>query len=183
MKKKVIIISSSPRRKGNSEILCKQFMKGINKDKYDFEYMNLNDYHILPCLACENCRQHHNQCIRKDDALIVIEKMIEADIWVLSTPVYFYSVSAQMKLLIDRMFAREYEVREAQKRKVAYFMITSGSSDHNQMVGTLESLRGFIRVLRTVDEGGIIYGTGAFLKGDALTHPAYQQAYEMGKLL
>lgn len=49
------------------------------------------------------------------------------------------------------------------------------------MVGTVESLRGFIRVLRTVDEAGIIYGTGAFLKGDALKHPAYQEAYLMGK--
>lgn len=115
MNKKVMIISSSPRRKGNSEILCEQFIKGIDKDMYDLEYLNLNDYHILPCLACEYCRQHQNQCIRKDEANIVIEQMIEADIWVLSTPVYFYSVSAQMKLLIDRMFAREYEVREAKK--------------------------------------------------------------------
>lgn len=81
------------------------------------------------------------------------------------------------------MFAREYKVREAKKRKIAYFIITSGSSDHNQMIGTLESLRDFIKVLRRVDEGGTIYGTGAFLKGDVLTHPAYQQIYEMGKSL
>lgn len=51
------------------------------------------------------------------------------------------------------------------------------------MIGTLESLRDFIKVLRRVDEGGTIYGTGAFLKGDVLTHPAYQQIYEMGKSL
>lgn len=56
MNKNVMIISSSLRRKGNSEILCEQFIKGIDKDMYDVEYMNLNDYHILPCLACEYCR-------------------------------------------------------------------------------------------------------------------------------
>lgn len=178
---KVLIISSSPRRNGNSEILCQQFASRAKEKGAKVEQLNLNDYSIQPCLACEYCRSHNNQCIRKDDANTVIQKMIDADIWVLASPVYFYSVSSQMKLLIDRMFAREYEIREAKNRKVVYFIITSGASDKEQMVGTVESLRGFIRVLRTVDEGGIIYGTGAFLKGDVLKHPAYQEAYLMGK--
>lgn len=67
------------------------------------------------------------------------------------------------------------------KRKDVYYLITSGSPDHDQMIGTIESLRGFIKVLKTVDEKGIIYGTGAFLLGDAKKHVAFNQAYEMGK--
>ena len=59
--------------------------------------------------------------------------------------------------------------------------MTSGTKDIEQTVGTVESFRGFLKVLRTVDEGGIIYGLGAFLKGDAINHIAYQKAYDKGK--
>lgn len=64
--------------------------------------------------------------------------MIDADIWVLSSPVYFYSISAQMKLLIDRFFAREYEMRESQKRKKVYYIITSGASDLSEYTATID---------------------------------------------
>ena len=120
MRQKVVIISSSPRRNGNSEILCNQFLKGAKEAGCEVEKINLNDYTIQPCLACEYCRRHQNICCQKDDANEIIQKMIDADIWVLSSPVYFYSISAQMKLLIDRFFAREYEMRESQKRKKVY---------------------------------------------------------------
>ena len=125
------------------------------------------------------CIRDRNICCQKDDANEIIQKMIDADIWVLSSPVYFYSISAQMKLLIDRFFAREYEMRESQKRKKVYYIITSGASDLSEHTATIESLRGFIQVLRTVDEAGIMNGVGAFLKGDVLKHPAYQSAYEI----
>lgn len=180
--KKVVLISSSPRRKGNSEILCNQFLKGAKEAKLDTEIIHLNDYSISPCIACEYCRSHNQRCFKKDDANSIIQKMIEADIWVLATPVYFYSMSAQLKTLIDRMFAREYEIREAKVKKKAYFIVTSGTDDKTNLLGTIESLRGFIKVLRTVEEAGIIYGTGAFRLGDAKQHPSYQEAYVMGKM-
>ena len=179
--KKCVIISSSPRRKGNSQILCEQFLKGAKEAGHEVEIINLNDYHIEPCLACEYCRTHQHQCVRKDDADMIVKKMIEADVWVLSTPIYFYSVSAQMKLLIDRFFAREYEIREANKRKDVYYIFTSGSPDMSAMSGALESFRGFVKVLRTVDEKGIVNGLGAFQLQDVYQHAAYTQAYEMGK--
>ncbi|MFQ6861467.1 MAG: flavodoxin family protein [Beduini sp.] len=178
---KVIILSSSPRRKGNSEILCEQFAKGAKEAGHEVEMVNLNDYHMGFCLACEYCRYHNHVCVLKDDANQIIEKIIEADVFVMATPVYFYSLSGQLKTLIDRMFAREYEIRDSEKHKKAYLILTSGSPDVKQMTGIVESFRGFIQVLRKVEEGGIIYGLGAFHKGDALEHPAYKEAYEMGK--
>lgn len=180
---KVVVISSSPRRNGNSEILADQFIKGAKEAGHQVEKVILRQYKMQPCLACEYCRQHDNQCIQKDDVNEIIDKIIKADVFVFATPIYFYSLSAQLKILIDRMFAREYEIRESTKRKKAYLILTSGTKDIKQTVGTVESFRGFIKVLRTVDEGGIIYGLGAFLKGDALHHLAYQQAYEQGKNL
>lgn len=179
--KNVVVISSSPRRHGNSEVLADQFMKGAIEAGHRVEKIVLSQYSMKPCLACEYCRHHDHQCIQKDDAEQVIDKIIQADVFVFATPIYFYSLSAQLKILIDRIFAREYEIRESQKRKKAYLILTSGTKDKAQTVGTVESFRGFIKVLRTVDEGGIIYGLGAFLKGDAQDHPAYLEAYEIGK--
>lgn len=181
--KRVVVICSSPRRHGNSEILTDQFIQGAKEAGHDVEKVVLRDYHIGPCLACEYCRSHDRQCVQKDDADKVIHKIIKADVFVFATPVYFYSLSAQLKTLIDRFFAREYEIRESDKRKKAYLILTSGTKDKEQTIGTVESFRGFIKVLRTVDEGGIIYGLGAFQKGDALQHPAYIEAYTAGKEL
>lgn len=142
-----------------------------------------HDYKIGYCLACEYCRSHDHVCVLKDDTNKIVEKLIKADVFVLATPVYFYGVSGQLKVFMDRLFAREYEICEMKERKKAYLIVTSGSPDINQMTGTVETFRGFIQVLRTVDEGGVIYGLGAFNKGDAYTHPAYKEAYEVGKSL
>lgn len=181
MKKKVVVISSSPRRNGNSEILVDRFIEGAKSAGHDVEKVVLSQYKMNPCIACEYCRKHENQCVQNDDANEVIDKIINSDVFVFATPIYFYSLSAQLKILIDRMFAREYEIRESKNRKQAYLILTSGTKDIEQTVGTVESFRGFIKVLRTVDEGGIIYGLGAFLKGDATHHEAYEKAYEEGK--
>jgi len=178
---KVVVICSSPRRNGNSEVLANRFIKGAQDAGHEVEKIVLSQYKMKPCLACEYCRKNNNVCIQQDDANKVIDKVIKADVFVFASPIYFYSLSAQLKILIDRFFAREYEIRESQKRKKAYLILTSGTKDIEQTVGSVESFRGFIRVLRTVDEGGIIYGLGAFLKGDAQHHESFEKAYQMGK--
>lgn len=177
----VVIICSSPRRNGNSELFADQFMKGAKEEGHHVKKIRLSDYHLNPCLACEYCRKHQNECIIKDDTNIIIQEIIDSDVFVFATPIYFYSLSAQLKILIDRMFAREYEIRESQKKKKAYLILSSGTKEKDQTIGTVESFRGFLKVLRTVDEGGILYGLGAFLKDDAYHHEAYNKAYIMGK--
>lgn len=179
--KKVVIISSSPRKHGNSTMLCRQFEKGAKEAGHEVEIVYLSDYKMAPCMACDYCHSHNNQCVIKDDADIVIQKMIDADVWVLSSPVYFYSVTAQMKLLMDRFFAREYEIRDNEKRKDVNYIVTSGAPTIDDLTGTMETLRGFVKVMRKVDEKGVIDGAGAFKIGDAKEHPAFNQAYEMGK--
>lgn len=179
--KKVVVICASPRKHGNSEMIADQLIKGAIDAGHEVEKIILNQYMMKPCLACEYCRTHENQCIQKDDANKIIDKIIHADVFVFASPIYFYSLNAQLKILIDRFFAREYEIRESANRKKAYLILTSGTKDIKQTTGAVESFRGFIKVLRTVDEGGIIYGLGAFLKGDALKHAAYLEAYEKGK--
>ncbi len=177
---KVVVISSSPRRHGNSEILADQFIKGARDAGHEVEKIVLSQYSLHPCLACEYCRSHDHQCVQKDDADEILKKLVACDVMVFATPIYFTSLSAQLKILIDRMFSREYEIREAQTRKKAYLIVTSGAKDLDQITGAVSSFEGFIKVLRTVENGGVIAGLGAFLKGDAKTHPAYDEAYQAG---
>lgn len=102
MAKKVLILSSSPRRGGNSDTLCDEFMRGAVESGNHVEKIFLRDKTIHPCLGCSVCSLHKKPCPQKDDAAEVIGKMLEADVIVMATPVYFYAMSAQMKTLIDR---------------------------------------------------------------------------------
>ena len=98
---KVLIISSSPRKDGNSEVLCGRFARGASKAGHKVEVLTLRDKRIAPCKACYACMESHT-CAIKDDMEAIFPKLVEADTVVLASPVYFYSVSAQMKALIDR---------------------------------------------------------------------------------
>ena len=98
--KKILILSSSPRRGGNSDTLCDEFMQGALASGNEVEKIFLRDKTIHPCLGCSVCSQYHKPCPQKDDAPGIIAKMMDAQVIVLATPVYFYTMSAQQILLI-----------------------------------------------------------------------------------
>lgn len=121
MSKKVLILSSSPRRNGNSDLLCNEFMRGAAEAGHQVEKIFLKDKHINYCTGCSVCSMYGKPCPQKDDAAEVVEKMIAADVIVMATPVYFYTMSAQMKTLIDRCCARYLEIKD----KEFYFIIAA----------------------------------------------------------
>ena len=107
----------------------------------------------------------------------LLAKMVEADVLVLATPVYFYSMDAQLKTLIDRTVPRYTEMVD----KEIYFIMTAADTDKSMLQRTVESLRGFTEdCLEGSQEKGIIYGVGAWQKGEILQTSAMQEAYEMG---
>lgn len=170
------MISGSPRIDGNSDVLCDQFIKGAKQAGHETDKINLSKKKLSPCFACYSCR-NDGVCIQKDDMAEILEKLVSADIIVLSTPVYFYSMDAQMKMFIDRCIPRYREI----KNKDFYFIITAADPQHEAIDGTMEGFRGYTRCLPGAKEKGIIYGTGAWEKGDILGLPVMQEAYEMGK--
>ena len=101
MAKNVLIIGGSPRIGGNSDLLCDQFAKGASEAGNQVEKISLAGKKIGFCTACYTCEKT-GACPQKDDAAAIIEKMLAADVIVLATPVYFYTMSAQLKALIDR---------------------------------------------------------------------------------
>jgi multimeric flavodoxin WrbA len=177
MSKKVLVLSASPRKGGNSDILCDQFMMGAEEAGNQAEKIFFRDKEINYCLACDVCKNNGGDCDQKDDMAEVLDKMIGADVIVMATPVYFYTMNAQMKTLIDRTYARYMEI----SNKDFYFIATAAVRSKQALERTIEGFRGFTSVLSGAKEKGIIYGTGAWNIGDIKGSKAMDQAYEMGK--
>jgi multimeric flavodoxin WrbA len=179
MKKKVLVLSASPRKGGNSDILCDQFILGANEAGNPSEKIFLRDKEINYCLACDTCQDNGGVCERKDDMVDILDKMIDADVIVMATPVYFYTMNGQMKTLIDRTYARYTEMED----KEIYFIMTAAVPRKEALERTIEGFRGFTSVLSDAKEMGIIYGTGAWNIGDIKGTKAMAEAYEMGKTI
>jgi multimeric flavodoxin WrbA len=178
MSKKVLILSSSPRRKGNSNALCDRFAEGAIEAHHQVEKVALAEKTIHYCTGCNAC-QKTGRCAQKDDMAPILDSMVAADAIVLATPVYFYTMCAQMKTAIDRTVARYTQIAD----KEFYFIVAAADSNKAAMERTIESFRGFTSCLPGAKEKGIVYGTGAWQIGDILTSRAMKQAYEMGKAL
>jgi multimeric flavodoxin WrbA len=179
MSKKILVLSASPRKGGNSDLLCDQFMIGAEKAGNPTEKIFLRDKKINYCTGCGTCYNMGTSCPQEDDMAEVLEKMIVADVIVMATPVYFYTMNGQMKTLIDRTCSRYTEICD----KDFYFIVTAADDSKQAMERTLEGFRGFTSCLEGAKEKGIIYGTGAWQIGDIIGHPAINQAYEMGKAI
>jgi multimeric flavodoxin WrbA len=176
MSKKVLILSSSPRRGGNSDILCDQFLAGAQEVGHQVEKIFLKDKKISYCTGCGVCFEKH-VCSQKDDMTEILNKMIVSDVIVMSTPVYFYTMCGQMKTLIDRTCARYAEVRN----KEFYFIVTAAVKSKESLKRTIEEFRGFTSCLTKPKEKGAIYGTGSWNVGDIKQSKVMVEAYEMGK--
>lgn len=162
--KKIVILQGSPRKGGNTDLLADEFARGAETSGHQVEKIYLADKNIHPCIACNACRRNGGNCVfqKKDDFESIVQAVIETDILVLSSPVYFYSLTAQMKTAVDRFYARENEV----KNKTAYFITASAAPTEEHIQTAVACYQGFISCFKNIRDGGIIAGCGASEKGD-----------------
>lgn len=175
MSKKILILSASPRKGGNSDLLCDQFAKGAQEAGHTVEKIRVQERSIAPCLACYGCRGT-GVCVQKDDMAGILDKMVQADVLVLATPVYFYSMDGQLKILIDRTLPRYTEIAD----KEVYFIATAAAGK-GAMERTIDAMRGFTDCLPGAQVKGVIYGCGVYQKGEVMDTQAFRQAYQAGK--
>jgi multimeric flavodoxin WrbA len=173
----VLVISASPRKGGNSDTLCDEFIRGAQEAGNKAEKVFLGNCRINFCTGCGVCNSTH-KCAQQDDMETILNKMVLADVIVLATPIYFYTMNGQMKTLIDRTVPRYTEIAD----KDFYFIMTAADTDKTAMERAISEFRGFTEdCLPNPHEKGIIYGINAWQIGDIKHRPAMQQAYEMGK--
>ena len=177
MSKKILGFSASPRRGGNSDRLCDRFIAGVKAAGHSVEKVFLRDRQINYCTGCGVCSEQGKPCPQHDDMPDLLQRMIDADVIVLATPVYFYTMNAQMKTLIDRTCSRYTEIRN----KEFYFIVTAADTDISAMQRTIEGFRGFTSCLPGAEEKGIIYGVGAWKVGEIEQTTAMDEAYQLGK--
>lgn len=176
MAKKVLILSGSPRKGGNSDLLCDEFAKGAVEAGHIVEKVRVAEKKIGNCFACYYCAKHSGECVQKDDMAELLQKMIDADVLVLASPVYFYSIDAQLKAVIDRTVARWLEVKD----KEFYYIATCAEEDRSALDTTIACFRGYADCVEGAVEKGIIYGTGVYEKGKVVDTAAFLDAYKMG---
>lgn len=174
--KKVLILSGSPRKEGNSDLLCEEFKKGALEAGHEVEKIRVQEKNIGYCRACYTCREG-GICAIRDDMAEILQKMIDCDVMVLASPVYFYSIAAQLKVVIDRSVARWTEVKD----KEFYYIVTAAEGEKAAAETTIACFRGYADCVEGAREKGIIYGVGAYERGEIIGTQAMKDAYEMGK--
>lgn len=177
MSKKILILSASPRKNGNSDELCKQFQKGAEESGHTVKKIYIQDLDIHFCRACYACKKT-DHCIQDDDMTMILNEMDQADVIVLSSPVYFYSINAQLKTVIDRTLATYYP--QQLKDKEFYFMMTA-ADDEATIHRAMDAMYGLTDCVSGAKVKGEIIGSGVWQIGDIEGHPALKTAYIYGK--
>ena len=180
MSKNVLIISSSMSGTKNTKKLCEQFAEGAKASSNNVELLELRGKKINYCLGCNTCKRNAGTCVYKDDVPEILDKMIKADVIVLASPIYFYSITGQMKTLIDRSYAKFDQM----KNKEFYFILTCAAPYEapykNDLDIAINSFRGFIRCLPNAKEKNVIIGDD-MASTEIENTKAYKEAYQSGK--
>lgn len=178
MLKKIMIISTSPRKNGNSAVLAEAFAKGARDAGNEVETVSLHGKKINFCTGCLTC-QKTQQCIIHDDADAITQTMLTADVIAFATPIYFYEMSGQMKTMLDRtnpLYPSEYAFRDI------YLLATAADDQENAIDGAIQGLEGWIRCFEKTKLKGVLRGLGIDSLGSAKeAHKLLEAAYVMGK--
>jgi multimeric flavodoxin WrbA len=181
--KRVLVFLGSPRKKGNSALLAKQVMDGAKAAGAKVESFYLHGMKIKPCTACDACRRKNQKdCILKDDMAPLYSKIRQADAIVMATPVYWFTVSAQTKLFMDRWYAMGGGAGYPFKGKRFGIVLTYADEDPFRS-GAVNALRTFEDALGYVGAEivGMVYGS-AWKAGEIKKNKnLLKKAYQLGK--
>lgn len=175
--RKVLVIEGSPRRGGNSDTLSDAFARGAREAGHAVEKVYLRDLAIGYCADCEACRTRDGGCVRHDDFQGLRDRVLAADVLAFVSPVYFYSVTAQLKTFFDRM----YSAHGALAGKACYFITTGAAPDERYFQTAIDTYHGFIRCFPDMEDRGVIIGCNAQAKGAIAGNPALDEAYRAGR--
>lgn len=177
MGKKVLIISTSPRKGSNSEALADEFARGARESGNEVEKVSLAGKDIRFCRGCFACQQT-KRCVIRDDADLIEQKMEHADVLVFATPIYYYEMSGQMKTMLDRgnpLFTTDYAFRDV------YFLSTAADTDAEAAERAKNGLEGWIACFPKARLAGSVFGGGVTGTDEMQGKSAMEEAYEMGK--
>lgn len=179
MSKRVLVISTSPREMGNSYGLAEAFAKGAKEAGNEVALISLSEKTLSFCKGCLACQvKKDGHCIQHDDLDVIVSNMAKAEVIAFATPIYFYSMCAQMKTLLDRsnpLYPIDYQFRDI------YLLTSAADEEKSAMDGAIQGLQGWIDCFDKASLKGVVYGTALDTKKELLNHPELcKEAYDMG---
>ena len=175
--KKVLVISTSLRGNSNSETLADEFVRGAQDSGNQAEKVSLRGKNISFCRGCFACLKS-GHCAINDDANAIVEKMLNADVLVFASPIYYYEMCGQMKTLLDRanpLFDTDYAFTKA------YLLATAAEDAPETFAGTEKAVQGWVDCFPRCTLVGTVFAGGVNGVGEIAGHIALEQAYQMGK--
>jgi multimeric flavodoxin WrbA len=171
----VIGISGSPRKKGNTAILVNEVLKHIKGEK---KLISLADLDINPCRSCDRCWKEKIECVIDDDIRLIMRELEKCDAMILGSPCYFKSVSAQLKMLMDRTVSLHY--KDALRNKIGAAVVTHDVGGWGGAL-VLHSIIDFYNTHRIIYAGGIIGQGGEEKQHVKKDKKALKRAKELAK--
>jgi multimeric flavodoxin WrbA len=183
---KVLVVMGSPRRKGNSTTLAENVIAGAKNAGAEVESFHLHEMDIKPCDACDACRKEASSrgCIIDDDMQDIYPKLLEADALVIASPIYWFTVSAQTKLFMDRWYAFGNLDGYGLKGKRIGILLTYGDTDPFNS-GAVDAIRTFQDAFSYVGAHivGMVYGSAEKAGEISNNGVLMDKAYQLGEQL
>jgi len=186
---KTIAFLGSPRKEGNTELLLKEAVRGIEETGFTVQIFNLNVMNISPCQNCGGC-DDTGVCIYEDDMSQIYEAIRTADRIILASPIFFFALSAQIKIMIDRcqcFWSEKYLLKKpisaGKYGRKGLLLLVGGQKKEIGTQCAEASAKAFFRTVSVPEHTTLSY-TGVDTKGAILRHPtALKDAYAAGKEL
>ena len=179
MAKKICVIKTSLRLNSNSDQLADAFIQSAKESGNDVIEISLKDKKIAFCKGCLGC-QKLGHCVIDDDANIITEKIKQADVIVWATPIYYYEMSGQMKVMIDRansLYETDYQFRDV------YLLSTAAENEDGVDHRAINGLKGWVACYPKSHFAGSVFAGGVDGPNTIKDHPALKKAYDMGKAI
>lgn len=186
---KIIAFLGSPRKEGNVDILLKEVIKGVKDSGFEVQIFDLNSMNIQPCQDCGGCDET-GECIVHDDMDRIYEAIRTADRIILASPIFFFSLSAQTKIMIDRCqsfwcekYVLKKPVPEGEFGRKGLLLLVGGMKEEAGVRCSESCARAFFRTI-SIPEHITLSFLGINKKGEILNHPtAINDAYKAGRKL
>ena len=177
---KILILSGSPHVKGTTALLRDSFIEGSISAGHTVNVFDAAHEEIHPCLGCNHCLTASNKCVYKDGMEKLNPLLLEADCVVFVTPLYYFGMSAQLKLVIDRFFANNTQLRS--QKKLAVLLAACGDKDEWAMDALVSHYQTILHYLHWEDAGSVL-SYGMYVREDIENSNYPQLAKELGKSL
>lgn len=176
---KVLVITGSPHKNGTTARLAEQFIKGAEEAGHNIVRFDAAQNQVHPCIACERCHNTNKGCVFKDGMEELNPQLLSADVIVFVSPIYYYTINAQIKAVIDRFYANDAALH---KNKKAVMILTMADDTEESALGALQTFKGMTNFIEW-DIAGTVVGIDCGTVEDLQKTDYPKQAYELGKSL